>query len=234
VVANSAGLARDIAAVAGLPVESVPVVRNPVVTPDLERLAAAPTGHPWFAPGEPPVVLGAGAFRRQKDFETLIRAFARVRAQREARLVILGRGRLERALRDLTRDLGLERAVDFPGFVDNPYAFMRGAAVFALSSRWEGSPNVLTEALAVGTPAVSTDCPSGPREILEDGRVGPLVPVGDPEALGRAILATLSSPRAPDVLRSAVREYTVAECAARYEALLQTLVSARPGGPDAR
>lgn len=223
IVANSAGVARDVASITGVPEGRIPVVRNPVITADLEQLAAAPATHPWIAPGAPPLILGVGGLRRQKDFDTLLRAFALVRSRRDCRLLVLGSGRLEADLRQLARDLGIEERVDLPGFVENPYPFLRAAAVFALSSRWEGSPNVLTEALALGTPVVSTDCPSGPREILDGGRLGPLVPVGDAEALAAAILRTLESPPDRQALREAVREYTVAENARRYEALLRAL-----------
>jgi glycosyltransferase involved in cell wall biosynthesis len=227
IVANSHGLARDAAKVAGVAIESIPVVRNPVITPDLEHLAAAPVAHPWLGPERPPVLLGAGGFRRQKDFHTLLRAFARVRAERDVRLILLGRGRLEASLRRLAAELGVARDVDFPGFAENPYPFMKAAAVFVLSSRWEGSPNVLTEALALGTPAVATDCPSGPAETLQEGRVGLLVPVGDADAMAGAVLRTLDQPPDPARLRAAVREYTVAENARRYAELLQALVAGR-------
>jgi glycosyltransferase involved in cell wall biosynthesis len=231
VVANSQGLARDAARVAGVAIESIPVVRNPVITPDLDRLAAEPISHPWFGPDRPPILLGAGGFRRQKDFHTLLRAFARVRAERDVRLILLGRGRLEASLRRLAGELGVARHVDFPGFAENPYPFMKAAAVFVLSSRWEGSPNVLTEALALGTPAVATDCPSGPAETLQEGRVGLLVPIADPDAMAGAVLRTLAQPPEPDRLRAAVSEYTVAENARRYADLLQALVAQRAGVP---
>ena len=234
VVANSEGLARDVEAVSGIPLASIPVVRNPVVTPDLDALGSGPPGHPWLETGQPPVVLGVGAFRRGKDFETLIRAFALARATRPMRLVLLGRGRRGEALRRLARDLGVSADVAFPGFLENPYPLMRAAAVLVLSSRWEGSPNVLTEALALGTPVVSTDCPSGPREVLQDGRVGPLVPMGDAEGMARAILDTLAHRPDPARLRAAVAEYSLAENARRYSELLHRLLArVRPGSPCA-
>lgn len=228
VVANSEGVAEDVARITGIDRRQIPVVRNPVVTPDLERLAAAPVDHPWLQGGCVPVLLGAGGLRRQKDFATLVRAFAEVRAVRPSRLVILGRGRLAESLRALARTLGVEQDLALPGFVENPYPWLRRASVFVLSSRWEGSPNVLTEALALGTPVVATDCPSGPREVLQGGRVGALVPVADPPAMARAILQTLDAPPPRERLRAAVAEYTVEENARRYEALLRTLT----GRPD--
>lgn len=225
VVANSEGLARDVEAVSGIPLALIPVVRNPVVTPDLDSLGSGPPGHPWLETGQPPVVLGVGAFRRGKDFETLIQAFALARATHPMRLILLGRGRREKALRRLARDLGVSADVAFPGFLENPYPLMRAAAVLVLSSRWEGSPNVLTEALALGTPVVSTDCPSGPREILQDGHVSPLVPMGDAQGMARAILDTLAHRPDPAQLRAAVAEYSLAENARRYSELLHQLLA---------
>jgi glycosyltransferase involved in cell wall biosynthesis len=193
VVAVSKGVAEDLAECTGLPRERIQVIYNPVVTSEINSLAESPLDHPWFVPGEPPLVLGAGRLSAEKDFPTLIRAFARARQQRGARLVILGEGEERPDLEALIRELGLGADVALPGFVDNPYAYMARAAVLVLSSRWEGFGNVLAEAMACGTPVVSTDCPSGPAEILEGGRWGPLVPMGDVAALTEAILAQLDS-----------------------------------------
>jgi glycosyltransferase involved in cell wall biosynthesis len=172
--------------------------------------------HPWFQTGQPPVVLAAGRLAGVKRFDDLVRAFAKVNAAIDCRLVILGEGRERAALQRLAAGLGVSAKFDLPGHVANPLAFMRRAAVFVLSSEREGSPNVLAEALACGTPVVATDCQSGPREILEGGRHGSLVPVGDVDALCRAILATLHDPPAPAVLREAVAGHTVSKAAASY------------------
>lgn len=194
VIAVSEGVADDLARCASLPREKIKVIYNPVVTPDLLARAEEPLDHPWFSDGEPPVVLSVGRLTAAKDHATLIRAFALVRRERVARLVILGEGNERRHLEALAGELGLGDDVALPGFVENPYTYMRRARVFVLSSRWEGLPTVLVEALAVGTPVVSTDCPSGPREILEGGRWGRLVPVGDVDALATAILVSLDEP----------------------------------------
>jgi glycosyltransferase involved in cell wall biosynthesis len=216
IVAVSEGVAHDVVAISGLPRDRIAVVRNPVVTSELPNLAAQPVDHPFFAPGQPPVILGAGRFTRQKDFPTLIRAFAKLRAGRPCRLVILGEGRSRGALEALAAALGVEKDVSLPGFIGNPYAYMAKARLFVLSSAWEGSPNVLTEAMAVGTPVVSTECPSGPREILHGGRFGPLVPVGDAEAMAQAMLETLDDPIKPETLKAAVAEYTVEASVRQY------------------
>ncbi|MBK1710422.1 glycosyltransferase [Marichromatium gracile] len=216
VVAVSEGVAEDIVAITGIARERVRVIRNPNITPELAALAAAEVDHPWFAPGAEPVIMGVGGLRTQKDFETLIRAFARVRETRPCRLLILGEGRQRERLLRLAAELGVAEAVALPGFESNPYRFLARAALFALSSRWEGSPNVLTEALALGTPVVATDCRSGPREITRGGEYGPLVAVGDVAALAEAIERTLDRPLPAERLREAVAEYRLETSAGRY------------------
>ena len=194
IVGVSDGVADDLSSLAHLPRKRITTIYNPVVTSALHAQARAPLDHPWFRPDTPPVVLGIGRLHQQKDFPTLLSAFARVRAQRPVRLVILGKGKLRAELETIARTLGIAADVAMPGFVENPYAYLARAAVFALSSAWEGLPTVLIEALACGCPVVSTDCPSGPAEILDGGRYGRLVPVGDDMALARAICATLDAP----------------------------------------
>ncbi|MBK1721833.1 glycosyltransferase [Thiocystis violacea] len=216
IIAVSRGVAEDTARVARIPAARITVIRNPVITPDLAAQAAEPCPHPWLEPGQPPVLMGAGRLQRQKDFPTLIRAFAKVRAVRDARLMILGEGTARPKLDALAASLGVERDVCLPGFQANPYAFLTRAAVFVLSSAWEGSPNVLTEAMALGVPVVSTQCPSGPSEILDGGRYGPLVPVGDADALADGMLAMLEKPTPASVVRGAVADYEQGRSAARY------------------
>lgn len=191
VVAVSKGVADDLAAAIGLPRERVHVIYNPIVTDELLTMSRQRVDHPWCAAGAPPVILAVGRLTEQKDFPTLIHAYARLRQRRSARLVILGEGEARDELEDLIAHLGLAEDVYLPGFVDNPFSWMRRARLFALSSRWEGLPSVLIQAMACGTQVVSTDCPSGPAEILEDGRWGRLVPVDDAEALAAAMDAAL-------------------------------------------
>jgi glycosyltransferase involved in cell wall biosynthesis len=194
VVAVSRGAADDLARTSGLPRDCVDVVYNPVITLAMMSLIRQAPEHPWFAAGQPPVVLGVGRLTPQKDFATLVRAFAEIRRCRAARLVILGDGEERPALEALASQLAVADDVALLGFVPNALGYMARAAVFALCSAWEGLPTVLIEALAAGTQVVSTDCPSGPREILQDGRLGALVPVGDPAALASAILQALERP----------------------------------------
>jgi glycosyltransferase involved in cell wall biosynthesis len=216
VIAVSQGVAEEIIGATGVDPAKVKVVRNPNITPELYDLAAAPLEHPWFAEGEDPVLLGIGGLRLQKDFPSLLRAFARVNRERPARLMILGQGHQHDELIDLAKSLGIADRVELPGFVENPYAYLSRAALFVLSSLWEGSPNVLTESLALGIPVVATDCRSGPNEITQQGRYGRLVPVGDVEAMARAIIGTLAQPPEAEWLKAAVQEYTMEKSAARY------------------
>lgn len=216
IVAVSRGVADDVVTTSGIDPDRVHVVRNPVVSPALDRLADIAPEHRWLVPGGPPVVLGIGRLTRQKDFPTLLGAFARLRDRHDARLIVLGEGEDRDQLEGLANELGIAEDVDFPGFVENPYGWLRRARVFVLSSAWEGSPNALTEALYLGTPVVATDCRSGPRELLEDGRYGPLVPVGDAAALADAIEDTLARPLPASTLRHAVAEYTQARSTSRY------------------
>jgi glycosyltransferase involved in cell wall biosynthesis len=189
----SIGVADDLAEATGIARETITVIHNPVVTPALREMAEAPLDHPWFEPGEPPVFLSLGRMVPQKDFPNLLAAFASVRRSHEARLMILGEGPDRAALEFLAGELGLDREdVSMPGWVVNPYPYILRSRAFVLSSAWEGLPTVLIEALCCGTRVVATDCPSGPREILQGGRFGPLVPVGDPGALGSAMVQALS------------------------------------------
>ena len=235
IVAVSNGVAEDLAGVTGLPRERITTIYNPVVRPELAELAQAPLGHPWFAPGAPPVLLGAGKLKPQKDFATLLRAFAQVRATRPARLVILGEGNARAKMLGLARVLGVATDVDFPGFVGNPFAYMARASVFVLSSVWEGFGNVLVEALACGCPVVSTECPSGPAEILDGGAYGPLVPVGDDAALARAILSVLDAPPDPERLRTRAALFSMDRAVEKYLGVLKEADGrVRAGGAPAQ
>ncbi len=215
IIGVSQGVVEDTLEITGMPRDRVIAICNPVITPELAVMAQAEVTHPWFQEDRP-IVLGAGRLTPEKDFPTLIRAFAKLREQRPARLVILGEGPLEASLRALTRTLGIEADVDFPGFTANPFAYMQKAALFVMSSAWEGSGNVLVEALALGTPSVSTDCPFGPRETLADGRYGALVPVGDDGALAKVMAETLDNPLPPETLKAGVQAFEIGFSARRY------------------
>ena len=203
IIAISNGVADDIIEVVGLARDRIKVIYNPVVTPELFLQSKEPVEHSWFNNGLPPVILGVGRLTVQKDFTTLIKAFSIVRKHRLTRLIILGEGEQRTKLEALVQELGLKDDVSMPGFVDNPFAYMSKASVFVFSSIWEGLGNVLIEAMACGCPVVSTDCPSGPAEILENGKWGKLVPVKDVEALAVAIENTLDECNLPNVAQRA-------------------------------
>lgn len=215
IIAVSSGVADDVRQIVGKQCPSITTARNPVITDDLFRLAQHKPSHPWFD-DDIPIILGIGRFSRAKNFPLLLEAFAQVRQHRPCRLILLGKGRQQGRLEQLSARLGIASDVAMPGYVENPYPYLRHASLFVLSSLWEGSPNVLTEALALGCAVVATDCPSGPREILQNGEFGRLVPINDPTALAQAMLDTLNQPPAADTLRQATAGYTSKESARQY------------------
>ncbi|ELY79740.1 putative glycosyltransferase [Natrinema pallidum DSM 3751] len=222
VVAVSDGVKSDLLEMTNLSAVQVTTIYNPSVTEELLRKRTETVDHPWFAPdAEMPVVLGVGELSEQKDFETLIRAFASVASEQSVRLVILGEGDRSKRLRELTAELGVDDLVSMPGFVENPFAYMANADVFVLSSQWEGCPNVLIEALACDVPVVSTDCPSGPYEILEGGMWGRLVPVRDHNAMAKAIEAVLNDEIVRSTEEYAISRFSVHEVTNAYEQALR-------------
>jgi glycosyltransferase involved in cell wall biosynthesis len=198
--------------------EAPPIHRiyNCIDALEVARLSAEPVTHPWLAEKDKPVVLSVGRLVGVKDYPTLIRAFGHVRKRMDCRLIIAGEGRQRGKLETLIGRLGLRGSVDLPGFAPNPFALMKQADVFVLSSVFEGFGNVLTEALAAGLPCVATDCRSGPREILADGKYGRLARVGDPLGLADAIVATLTNPPSAELLREAVQRFTPEAAVAEY------------------
>ncbi len=224
VVAVSKGVADDLERLIHVPRERIRVIYNPVVTPELFERAQEPVDHPWFAPGAPPVVLGAGRLTGVKNFSLLIEAFARVRANdagQEARLVILGEGEERGALERLVAVWGLEAEVWLPGWVANPYAFMAKSGVFVLSSLREGLSLVLVEALALKVKAVATDCEAGPAEVLGNGKYGKLVPVGDVGAMSQAITDALAAPADDLFFRKRLQTFSVHTGVTEYLRLLE-------------
>ena len=218
IVAVSKGVADDLSSLLGMEASRISVITNPIVSEKILSLANQPVSHPWLHDKSIPVVLAVGRLTPAKDFETLLYAFGKAREKCHLRLMILGEGELRDSLELLVEELGLTADVVLPGFTDNPFAYMRHADAFVLSSRWEGFGNVLVEAMACGAQVISTDCPSGPAEILEDGKWGKLVPVGDADALAQAMLDILKNP-GPSPVRRAM-EFTVDKAADAYLSLL--------------
>jgi glycosyltransferase involved in cell wall biosynthesis len=180
-----------------LPGKRIHVIYNPVITADFRRKSRQAVDHEWFQKQSVPVIVGVGSLCPQKDFQTLIEAFYELRKRRPVRLLIMGEGEDRTALENQIVRLGLTKDVQLPGFVDNPYPYMARASVFVLSSRWEGLPGALIEALYLGVPLVATDCKSGPEEVLENGKLGKLVSVGEPTELALAIENCLDRPHPP-------------------------------------
>lgn len=226
VIAVSRELAGDLAARLGIPPARIAVIPNGVDIAAIEARAAEPLDDPWFADGGPPVIVSAGRLSRQKNYELLIAAFAMLRQRQAARLIILGDGSPKKraALEAQIARLGLAADVRLHGFEANPMRYFAASALFVLSSRWEGASNVLLEAMACGCPIVATDCPTGVREQLDGGRLGPLVPSGDVRALANAMTARLALPRNSDALRDQARRF---DHATMLEAYLKLFAEAR-------
>lgn len=225
VIAPVQGVAERTSRIANIPLADIHRIPDPVVTDDIYERREHQPDHPWFE-DDIPIVTAIGRQTHQKGFDTLLRAFSRVQNEFEARLVIPGdEGEASDLLRDIVTDLDLTDVVDFPGFAENPYAYMHHADLFALSSRWEGGAHVLIEALASGASIVATDCPAGTREILADGEAGRLVPVGDPDALGAAILELLKEPKSRKRLAQAAERnadrFQVGRVASQYLDLIE-------------
>jgi glycosyltransferase involved in cell wall biosynthesis len=216
IVCVSAGLADELADMTDIERPRIHVIYNPVDCRRIAELAAQPLDHPWFQPDQPPVVLAAGRLHRQKDYPTLLQAFARLRRRQTCRLVIIGEGPERVRLASLISRLGIFEDVQLPGFQKNPFAYMARAGVFVLSSAWEGLSNVLIEALACGCPVVSTDCLHGPAEVLDGAKYGTLVPVADPGALAQALEAALDRKTGADEARQRAGYFDIGVVADRY------------------
>ena len=224
-VAVSQDAAKDLERVLKLPLGRVKAIYNPIVDSQLLAKAEENIEHPWFQDKSTPVFLAVGRLTQQKDFFNLIKAFARVRQQIDAKLVILGEGELRGKLTALIKKLALVNAVDLAGFTANPYAYMKRASAFVLSSRWEGLPTVLVEAMACGCPVIATDCPSGPREILANGKFGTLVPINDAEKLASAMLVVLNDPVAKEYLIERANDFSFHHSVTEYINLIQKVVN---------
>jgi len=215
IIAVSEGVRVDMAEHTGIPLDRIDTIYNPVIDHDFARRAALPTHHPWLENPLLKVFVGVGRLVGQKDFPTLIRAFSVLRAP-EARLLILGNGPERAPLQELIRSLGLKNRVQLVGFKHNPLPFISRATALVMSSRYEGFGNVLVEAFGCGTAVISTDCPYGPAEILDGGRWGQLVPVGDPAALAKAMERQLMAPWPSAALRKRAQTQHVDTVARRY------------------
>lgn len=216
IIGVSQAVSRDLERQLNLQEGRVKTIYNPVVDDRLIVKANLPIKHSWFQQKDCPTILAVGRLTEQKDFATLVKAFAILRKEMIARLVILGEGELKDDLEKIVRELDISEDVSMPGFVDNPYQYMKNASVFVLSSRWEGLGNVLIEAMACGCPVVSTNCPSGPEEILVSGKYGHLVPTRNPETLSKAILNVLDHPVKEEILQHRAEYFSVEKSVSNY------------------
>ncbi len=198
----------------------VVTILNPVDTETIARLASEPILHPWLKQKTGPIIVSVGRLVRAKHFGLLLRAFALMPATLGARLMICGSGGQHDRLQALAARLGIADRIELLGYQPNPFRYVAAADVFVCSSLFEGSSNALIEALALGTPCVSTDCPSGARDILDDGRLGPLVPVDDAIALAGAMRSVLEAPLPTERLRAGAARFDPTLSAARYAEVL--------------
>jgi glycosyltransferase involved in cell wall biosynthesis len=226
VITLSRAMTADLVRREGLPPDLFEMIPPPIDLERIQRLARDPIDHPWLRPGQPPVVLNVARMAEQKGHSILLKAFAEASRSRDLRLIILGEGSQEEHAR-LERDaqaLGIAEKVDIVGFDPNPYRYMSRSAVFVLSSLWEGFGIVLAESMACGCPVVSTECPYGPDEILQGGRIGRLVPPADPSALAEAIAAEIDEPTDAATLEECAHRYSVDGLMSDYEAVIHGLL----------
>lgn len=216
VIVTSKGVADDMARYTGLARNLIEVIPSPVIAEDVFTTAQPCPDHPWLQDHQSPVILGVGSLTYVKNFQLLVRAFAKVRGTRPCKLIIVGKGKDREALLALAEELGIKDDVSLPGFIYKPYGYMAHSDLFVMTSRWEGLGFVMIEALATGTPVVATDCQSGPREILHDGKYGRLIPVGDDDALAKAITMTLDNPLPREFLQQAARPYEIGVSTTAY------------------
>jgi glycosyltransferase involved in cell wall biosynthesis len=222
-VCISRGVAEEMIALGLVEPEKIRVIYNPVLTDKLLAQMEAPLNHPWFEE-KAAVVLGVGRLGDQKDFATLIRAFGLLAPRRpELRLLILGEGKQRKMLERLVREENLTDRVSLPGYVSNPYPYMKRAALFVMTSRFEGFGNVAAEALACGCSVVSTDCKSGPAEILDNGKYGSLAKVGDAPDVARAMEEALEHPLPAEELKKRAAFFSERRAVEEYERLFEEL-----------
>lgn len=220
-VAVSKGVRQDLVAQTRLRADSISTIYNPVRIDSIREKGTEPVNHEWLADETIEVVLSGGRHEPQKGFDTLLDAFARLERD-NVRLILFGKGPETEALKERAKTQGIDDRISFPGFIDNPYSYMSNADAFVLSSEYEGFGLVLIEAMACRCPVVSTDCESGPSEILEKGTHGPLTPVGDGDALAFAIKKVLEKQHKPDTLYQRASEFNVDVAIDEYDELFES------------
>lgn len=215
IVAVSDGVRRELIDAFRISEGKVTAIPNPIDIGTISQLASRPIDHPWTQQGAPQLILAVGRLVPEKDYPSLLDAFRLVRNHTDAHLVILGEGPLRPVLEAKVRDDGLEDAVYMPGFDSNPFRWMVRCDAYVLASLTEGFPNSLVQAMACGAAVVSTDCPHGPNEILNDGKWGKLVPVGDSEAMAASIVTILRAEK-DGLSRNGVEPFMADSVIGRY------------------
>lgn len=236
VAAPSKAMAMDLKKNFKVKESGISIIPNPLDTEKISRLSSEEPGHPWFNDNTV-VIVSVGRLHKQKGYRVLLKAFAKLQNEYPARLVILGEGEERPALERLIGESGLGSCVQLPGFVKNPYPYMKNANLFVISSLYEGFPNALLEAMACGTPVVSTACPSGPDEIITNGINGLLVPVADESALYSAMVSALYNAdygnSMAEKAQSDVLKYSVKKIVGRYEDMLMAAAKKETNGKGA-
>lgn len=225
ITAVSKGVAEDLSKEFPGLSSKISILHNAVVTKELISKSNEPVQLPWNEVPSIPVILGAGRLVYDKDFNVLIEAVAIVRKQKRIRLVILGDGEEYKKIRTLANNLNFGEDILLNGYTKNPFSWMRISGLFVLSSRREGLPMVLIEAMACGCKVISTDCPSGPKEILQNGKFGKLIPVGDVQAMAKAIKDELESGQKPDSMDIAIKPFLAEVAADKYLTLMKNLAT---------
>ena len=227
IVCVSKGVAKDLSNFLGSD-RKIKVIYNPIVSDELFSLAKEPVNHPWFIEKKIPIILAVGRLTKAKDYPTLLKAFALISQKKKCRLVILGEGEERKNLEQLISNLNISKNVALLGFQKNPYKYMQKSSVFVLSSKREGFPNVLVEAMACGLPVISTDCQSGPNEIINNGENGILVPVGNEKALAEAVLKVLNDSALQQKFslegKKRAQDFTLVKSVKEYEKLFQEVL----------
>lgn len=223
-IAVSKGAKESMSKISGVHISKINVIYNPVIDESFYRASEEKVEHPFFTNKEGPVIVTVGRLDYQKDIETLLKSFSYLPREYKARLIICGDGPLKSELKSRAQTLGVLQNIDFLGFVKNPLPYVKNSNLFVLSSIYEGLPTVLIEALALGVPIVSTDCPDGPKEILDNGRYGLLVPVSDPYDLRESIESALKENKIPKADKEYIERFTVSYAVAQYKNLIDSII----------
>lgn len=213
-IAVSKGVANAMSKFGRIKMSNISILPNPVITDKIFTDASVKINHPFFQNNKP-VFLYVGRLSYEKDVSNLLYSFKKVQESIASHLIIIGDGPDRKDLEQIAKKINISDKISFLGHQDNPYPYFLQSDLLVLSSTREGLPTVLIEALALGLKVVSTDCPSGPSEILDNGTYGTLVKLGDSNAFAESIVSTLNS-STPKVPKSELEKYTVKSAVLNY------------------